>query len=66
MVRFRNGAPGGLHVSVGPIFTFASDIPVGAVGWFVAAALSCAVRGCLVACCVSGVVSGRAAAVFVW
>src|SRR6266536_4730856 len=26
-VRFRNGAPGGLHVLVGPIFTFASDIP---------------------------------------
>src|SRR4029077_10847400 len=25
-VRFRNGAPGGLHVLVRPIFTFGSDI----------------------------------------
>src|SRR5262249_60531680 len=25
-VRFRKGAPGGLHVSVGPIFTYGSDI----------------------------------------
>ena len=27
-VRFRPGPPGGLHVSVGPIFTFGSDIPL--------------------------------------
>jgi len=25
-VRVPGGAPGGIHVSVGPIFTFASDI----------------------------------------
>jgi hypothetical protein len=32
-VRFRNGAPRGLHVSVRPIFTFGSDIGFLGRGW---------------------------------
>src|SRR5580700_6270947 len=41
-VRFRNGAPGGLHVSVGTIFTFRADILACAVAWL--GPLPCPVR----------------------
>src|SRR2546423_13489894 len=41
-VRFRNGAPRGLHVSVGTIFTFGSDIPACMLEW--SGLLPCPVR----------------------
>src|SRR5229473_1485275 len=44
-VRFRNGAPGGLHVSVGTVFTFRSDILRS--GWRGLARAVCCAGSCL-------------------
>ena len=54
--------PGGLHVSVRPIFTFGSDIQVCGLAT-AAAAISCAFRIRLMTFCVRDGFSGRAAAV---